>query len=524
MNRNNLPIAPDLTKTTERFTATIPKFNKNGSYARARMRGVILSPIGWQRFQAAKQQAELEEIWGKHFTQENLSARTALFLNTRSRIFKREQGVARQSLEYLFQAFRLELTTADFTSPTASWEELLSQRSNPQQDWDNAVDTSVFYGRDRELVQLWQWIVSDRCRVVALLGIAGIGKSTLAVKAALQMQAEFEIVVWRSLSNTPPLDELLSSLLKFFLPIYREDPAIPNTLDEKISKLMEYLRSQRCLLILDNAEAILQGQQVGQWRSGYEAYGQFLIALGETPHQSCCLLTSREKSQEIVLMEGEQSPVKALFLSGLTLDDVRAIFQQKGAFTGSETQWQILIDRYGGNPLVLKLVATATQYLFDGSIAEVLTYLDRGIFVFEDIRHLLDCQFDRLSEDEQKTLFWFAIYREPVAIADICESVVGSVAGKSVPQQINSLIRRSLLKKTDGLFCLQPYVLAYVTERLIQQICTEFETQQMDVLQSHSLIGVSQKDCRLEMQLRSIVQLGSNDYCLVLAQSRRLRK
>jgi hypothetical protein len=102
----------------------------------------------------------------------------------------------------------------------------------------------VFYGRERELAQLWQWIVSDRCRGVALLGIAGIGKSTITVKAALQMQAEFEIVVWRSLSNAPPLDELLSSLLKFFLPIYREDPAIPNTLDEKISKLMEYLRSQ----------------------------------------------------------------------------------------------------------------------------------------------------------------------------------------------------------------------------------------------------------------------------------------
>jgi hypothetical protein len=100
-------------------------------------------------------------------------------------------------------------------------------------------------------------------------------------------------------------------------------------------------------------------------------------------------------------MEGEQSAVKSLFLSGLTLDDARAIFQQKGAFTGSETQWQILIDRYGGNPLALKLVAIATQDLFDGCIAEVLTYLDRGIFVFQDICHLLDCQFDRLSKGEQ---------------------------------------------------------------------------------------------------------------------------
>src|SRR6476661_2922496 len=507
MNCNKPKLDSDSTKKSERLRAIFSKSNRNVSSALGRMRGVILSPIGWQRFQAAKQQAELEEIWGKHFTQENLSDRTALSLNTLSRIFKREQGVDRQSLEYLFQAFGLELTTADFTTPTASGEEWENQRSNPQQDWDNAVDTSVFYGREIELAQLWQWIASDRCRVVALLGIAGIGKSTLAVKAALQMQAEFEIVVWRSLSNSPPLDELLSSLLKFFMPIYGEDPAIPNTLDEKFSKLMEYLRSQRCLLILDNAEAILQGQQVGQWRSGYEAYGQFLIALGETPHQSCCLLTSREKSREIVLMEGEQSAVKSLLLSGLTLDDARAIFQQKGAFTASETQWQMLIDRYSGNPLALKLVATATQDLFDGSIAEVLTYLDRGIFVFEDIRHLLDCQFDRLSEAEQKTLFWFAIYQEPVAIAVICESVVGSVAGKSVPQQINSLIRRSLLKKTDGLFCLQPYVLAYVTERLIQQICTEFETQQIDVLQSHSLIGVSEKDCKRKMKLRPIVQL-----------------
>jgi hypothetical protein len=80
------------------------------------------------------------------------------------------------------------------------------------------------------------------------LGIGGIGKSTIAVKAALQMQTEFEIVVWRSLANAPPLDELLSSLLKFLMPLFGEDPIIPPTLDQQISKLMQYLRSRRCLL------------------------------------------------------------------------------------------------------------------------------------------------------------------------------------------------------------------------------------------------------------------------------------
>jgi len=60
MNHNNLQLAPDLNKITYGLTATIPKFNRNRSYARGPRRGVILSPIGWQQLPAAKQQAELE--------------------------------------------------------------------------------------------------------------------------------------------------------------------------------------------------------------------------------------------------------------------------------------------------------------------------------------------------------------------------------------------------------------------------------------------------------------------------------
>ncbi|MBE8966762.1 pentapeptide repeat-containing protein [Nostocales cyanobacterium LEGE 12452] len=490
-----------------------PSKTRRSSSTSGRVRGVILSPQGWQKFQTAKQHSESDETWGKRFTQEDISDRTGLSLNTLARIFKRELGVDRQSLEYLFRAFGLELTKADVTSPTLA-EETESRWTNPQQDWDTAVDTSVFYGREAELTQLWQWVVSERCRLVGVLGIGGIGKSTISVKAALQMQTEFEIVVWRSLANAPPLDELLSSLLKFLMPLFGEDPIILTTLDQQISKLMQYLRSRRCLLLLDNAETILQREPVGQWRTGYEGYGQLLRAIGEASHQSCLLFTSREKPREMALMEGAQALVRSLTLSGLTPADGRAIFRQKGAFTGSEAEWQTLIHHYGGNPLALKLVAAAIGDLFDGSITEVLPYLSQGLAVFEDIRDLLDRQFDRLSEAEQKTLSWFAIHREPVSIADIRENVVDSAAQQSVPNLINSLLRRSLIEKAkptlieknDGLFFLQPVVMEYVTERFVQQICIEFETQKLNVWQTHPLLRVQAKDYIREIQTRLIVQ------------------
>ncbi len=484
---------------------TNPSKSGRSQSTSGRVRGVILSPQGWQKFQTAKQQAEANETWGKRFTQEDLSERTGLSLNTLARIFKRELGVDRQSLEYLFRAFGLELTQADLTSPASS-EETESRWTNPQQDWDTAVDGEVFYGREAELTQLWQWVVSERCRMVGLLGIGGMGKSTLAVRAALQMQTEFEIVVWRSLANAPPLDELLSSLLKFLMPLYGEDPIIPTTLAQQISKLMQYLRSRRCLLLLDNAETILQREPVGHWRLGYEGYGQLLRAIGEASHQSCLLLTSREKPQEMALMEGAKALVRSLTLSGLTPADGRAIFRQKGAFTGSEAEWQTLIHHYGGNPLALKLVAAAIQDLFNGSITEVLPYLSQGIAVFEDIRDVLDRQFDRLTENEQHVMFWQAIHREPVSISDLRENVVDLAVQKRVPNLVNALLRRSLIEKTDGLFFLQPVVMEYVTERFVQQICIEFETQQLNLLQTHTLMRVQAKDYIREIQMRLIVQ------------------
>lgn len=398
-----------------------------------------------------------------------------------------------------------------------------STAPNPRQDWGEAPDSARFTGRMQELATLERWIVDERCRLVALMGMGGMGKTALAVKLAQTVQHQFEYVVWRSLQNAPTASDLVADWIQFLSSGQETQATLPADLDSRILRLITYLRQHRCLLILDNAESVLPCQE--QQRPCHEGYTILLKRLSDLTHESCILLTSREKPEAIAWNEGITLPVRSFPLEGLNAIDGKTLFTRKGEFQATEADWQHLVQHYAGNPLALKIVAAAIQELFDSNVSDFLTIL--GTFVFDDIRDLIDRQFNCLSALQQDVMYWLAINREITSFTELREDVLSPLAKQKLPGTLRSLKHRFLIEATAAGFTLQPVVMEYITERLIEQVCQELNlhvlfnsklnsaTQDcppspgipfpVPLLHSHALLKAEAKEYLRESQTRLIL-------------------
>jgi WD40 repeat protein/transcriptional regulator with XRE-family HTH domain len=458
-----------------------------------RKRGLYLTQEGMQKLQAAKIAYEYEHNRGNRFTIQDLSERVGVNTATVSKVLSGDEAVDKRTLELFFAAFGLELDRGCYTSADQS----------QRQDWGEAISVSVFYGRTEELTTLEQWLLQHRCRIVAILGIGGVGKTALSVKLAHQIKQHYEYVIWRSLREAPPPQELLANMLQFLSDDRETQANLPQTTDGRISRLIKYLREHRCLLILDNLDSILQsGNRAGVYRQGYQEYGELIKRIGETEHQSNLLLTSREKPQQVATLEGETLGVRSWTLYGLSCEAGQEILKVKG-LDAEEFQLRKLVERYEGNVLALKVVATTIRDLFSGNVGE---FLQQEATVFGDISELLEQHFVRLSELEKDVMYWLAINREPVSLSQLKEDVVTSIAPQKILEAVESLTRRYLVEESKSSSTQQAVVMEYVTNRLIEHVCQEIKTQKLEIFRCHALMKATVKDYIREAQIRLILQ------------------
>jgi hypothetical protein len=373
-------------------------------------------------------------------------------------------------------------------------------------DWGEAIDVSLFYGRQAELETLEDWITDRRCRLVGIFGWGGIGKTALAVKLARRFESRFEYVVWRSLRHAPMLNDLLAELLSIFT-ASSEQLALSGVersrTDSSLGLLMKQLRAQRCLLVLDNVESIVQQAEARcSYLSGYEDYGEMFDRISDERHQSCIILTGREKPQGIIQREGVNLPVRSIQLTGLSSAAAQHILIDRG-LESPQFDREELISYVGGNPLVLKLVATTVQNLFSGNI---MAFLAAGTGVFSNLQDLLAQQLDRLSPLQQQIMYWLAINREGMTIARLKAEFLPAITVPALLEALETLKDRSAIETTDRGLTQQPAIMEYVTDMLIQEIDREIIAGELELLRTHALLEPQSQDYIREAQIQLILQ------------------
>jgi hypothetical protein len=161
-----------------------------------------------------------------------------------------------------------------------------------------------FYNRGTELQTLSNWILNQNTHLISVLGLSGIGKTTLVKRFVDLNLQQFEVIIWRNLKFPKSLDLLIDDLLNV---CQQEAKA---TINDKLKQLFNIFKNKKCLIILDDLENIFVNCQfAGQYKPEYQDYKTFLQMITEIEHQSCLILISQEKCQEMISLDVFQSEV-----------------------------------------------------------------------------------------------------------------------------------------------------------------------------------------------------------------------
>ncbi|WP_232731714.1 NB-ARC domain-containing protein [Kamptonema formosum] len=369
--------------------------------------------------------------------------------NCRAMIKKRKFSALALSGDYhrLIQNFNCCLPTLPHSKKDAQHQ---PNKTKLHLDLGDAPEVLTFYERTSELATLERWLVQERCRLVALLGITGIGKTALAIRLIDDIKTHFDYIIYRSLRFSPPLNATLANLLQVFAP----QAEIPDSVEAQISQLLNYLRQYRCLIVLDDVRVLFSsGQFAGHYKSGCEESHLFFKLVAEVSHQSCLMLLNWEKPREVAHLEKEKSPVRSLVLGSLGAAAKEILKSRK---LSDEESWDTLVETYQGNPLWLDLTATLIQELCGGRVSEFLQY--EPLILDESLQSQLEQHFQRLAPPEQAVMIQLSRETAPVALPQICQNIPLSPA--EVLNAMRSLVRRFLVDAQDQgkttLFSLNP--------------------------------------------------------------------
>lgn len=396
-------------------------------------------------------------------------------------------------------------------------------------DWGESIDVDEenFFGRSDELKKIENIINNDRCNLIIILGMGGMGKTTFARKVANNLYENYECIVWRSLRDYPTLNKLLLDLLKTLSK--GSVNSLKNT-EKGINQLSDYLKIDKCLIILDNFESILQdGNFVGDYKKEYKDYRRFLDSIVKAQSKSTVLITTREKPNHI---RGENS--QSLYienLPGLSFEEGKSFFiRQKIYSDDNEAYFREIIKIYDGNPFFIELAA---NYIKDNLFEDIASFLKEAKFIVQSqiasnsnnnqnsINEILDWYFKRLFNEDKdnyvsnkinynqsiELLYWMAINRKPISIEELRDDLLYSSQEK-LEQTIERLHKRIVIKKIKERkqYALPDVLLEYLTHSFVETMSKEIISGKLLLVKHHSILKAQSPFYIQEIQRKLIIE------------------
>ncbi len=251
-----------------------------------------------------------------------------------------------------------------------------------------------FVGRSEDVKRLSGDVAAGSARLVTLTGVGGVGKTRLALETAWALTDEFPDGAW--------LVELASvgdpaSVVPAVGDVVDARPASGMTIEDAI---VDQLRSERSLLVLDNCEHVL------------DALGGFVSRVVSRCPRVAILATSREP----LGVDGEH--VRVIRSLDPVLEGVELFCERASAADGDfdlgddRDHVEELCARLDGIPLAIELAAARVRSMGPRQLTERLEDRFRllragrrgGIERHRTLRATVDWSY-RLLEDVERTLF-----------------------------------------------------------------------------------------------------------------------
>lgn len=325
------------------------------------------------------------------------------------------------------------------------------------------ITATQLIGREQELAAISQLLQDPECRMLTFVGPGGIGKTHLAIEAAAEHNTHFPDGVY-----FVSLDSIYSPT--FIVPAIAGELGVvfQGQIEPRI-QLLNYLRTKKVLILLDNVEHLL---------NGIDLFAEIL----ESAPRLKLLVTSREQlnlqgewvfeiqglpvpSGNTVQKPGDYSSI-ALFMQSARRKVANYKFQK------DDLQSIIRIcQAVEGMPLGIELAATWVSVISCSEIAqEIERSLDFLTTSMRDVperqrslRAVFEHSWNLISKDERRTLQRLAVFQ-----GCFTRKAAEQVAGASL-HSLMGLVSKSLVRRTEnGCYDLHDVIRQYAHEHLIK--------------------------------------------------------